>query len=240
MADNYILVIKAGGTFPEMARDLGNFEDWIIRDLGVAPSKYRVVDVEKGDALPEPETVPGAVISGSHAYVTQVEDWSLKLEAWTRKAVHSGMPLLGICYGHQILARAMGGAVDFHEQGTEIGTADISCLAACAADPLFKDLPPIFKGHVFHSQTVTRLPEGAVHLARNGFDPHHAFRMGTVAWGVQFHPEFTEFVEYGYLKRLAEEIRDQGQDPDQLRAAVEQTPHATSLLQRFAQLVFSS
>ncbi|WDP89919.1 MAG: glutamine amidotransferase [Desulfobacter sp.] len=236
MVEPCLLVIKAGGTFPEMARELGDFEDWIIRGLCVPPGRCRVADVERGDALPGPETVLGAVISGSHAMVTEEAAWSLALENWTRRAVAGGMPLLGICYGHQVLARAMGGTVDFHPQGTEIGTVDISCLEACRTDPLFSRLPDTFKGHVVHSQTVTGLPAGAVPLAANTFEPHHAFRIGEVAWGVQFHPEFDESAEQGYIRNLSEKARAQGQDPDQLVAAVRETPHAAALLKGFGEL----
>ncbi|HCY87085.1 MAG TPA: glutamine amidotransferase, partial [Desulfobacteraceae bacterium] len=144
--------------------------------------------------------------------------------------------VLGICYGHQILARAMGGAVDYHPGGAEIGTVDIHCLPEAGKDVLFNDLPPVFKGHVVHSQTVTRLPEGAVLLARNEFEPHHGFRVGERAWGVQFHPEFSVPATRGYIHHMTATIQNQGKDRDMLLAALEETPYPAGLLRRFGRL----
>ena len=114
MADGHAYVIKAGDTFPDLIEQMGNFEDWIISGTGLAPERVRVVNAEAGEALPDPETVRGAVISGSHSMVTQGLAWSLALEDWARQMIAAKVPLLGICYGHQIMARAMGGRVDFH------------------------------------------------------------------------------------------------------------------------------
>jgi len=233
--DPPLIVVKAGDTFPELIRAFGDFEDWIIQGLGPA-CRCRVVNVEKGEALPPPGELCGAVISGAHSMVTQNFDWSLKLEAWTRDMVDAQIPLLGICYGHQILARTMGGRVDFHPDGAEIGATEISCLSECKTDPLFSSLPETFKAHVFHSQSVIQLPEDAVLLARNEFEPHHAFRMGKAAWGVQFHPEAFAAATRGYILNLADTVKDQGQNPDQLIDSLEDTPHAAALLRRFGRL----
>ncbi len=239
--DGCILVVKTGRTFPEIALELGDFEDWIIRGMGLAPARCRVVNVEMGEALPGPNTICGAVISGSHAMVTEDSAWRIDLEAWIQKAFSAGTPLLGICYGHQILAQALGGTVAFHPWGMELGTVDISCLDACTDDPLFTGFPDTFRGHAVHAQTVTCLPEGAVLLAGNEFEPHHAFRMGDVAWGVQFHPEFNAVVEQGYIRHMVDQAGGQVHFPDedsaQLFRGVEETPIAASLLRRFARMV---
>jgi GMP synthase (glutamine-hydrolysing) len=235
-AEKKLIVVKAGSTFPDMAEALGDFEHWIIDGLGRASERVDVVDAESGNELPGPETVLGAVISGAHAMVTEELEWSLALERWVRQMVEAGVPVLGICYGHQILARAMGGVADYHSGGTEIGTVDIHCLPESGEDALFKDLPSVFKGHVVHSQTVTRLPEGAVLLARNEFEPHHGFRIGECAWGVQFHPEFSVPATRGYVHHMTATIQNQGKDQDAILAALEETPHASDLLRKFGRL----
>jgi GMP synthase (glutamine-hydrolysing) len=235
-----LFVIKAGDTFPDLIRDYGDFEDWIISGLGLDRAMVQVVNVEKGEPLPKPESVRGAVISGSHFMVTQDLDWSLGLEDWTREMVGAGIPLLGICYGHQILARALGGSIDFHPRGIEIGTKEIFCLPVCSQDPLFRDLPGKFKAHLFHSQSVIQLPDSALLLAQNDFEPHQVFRVGEAAWGVQFHPEAFADVTKGYIDNLQEEVEKQGQDLDRLIQELEETPYAASLLEKFARLVFSN
>ncbi len=232
-----LFIIKAGSTFPDMAAEQGDFEDWIINGLGLDNSLLEVVDVENGGALPDLSVVRGAVISGAHAMVTQNLDWSLTLEVWTKQLVEAKIPVLGICYGHQILARAMGGTADFHPKGTEIGTTEIICLPESVQDSLFKDLPGTFKGHVVHSQSVIQLPGNAVLLAQNAFESHHGFRIGDSAWGVQFHPEFSIRAMRGYIEHLAETVSSEGQNPENLIRGLEETPHSAALLTRFGNLV---
>ena len=232
-----LAVIKAGDTFPDLAGDNGDFEDWIIRGMGRDSALCPVINAEKEEPLPAPETLAGAVISGSHAMVTQDLDWSLVLERWTVEMVRAGVPVLGICYGHQILARATGGRVDFHPEGAEVGTTEVTCLPACETDPLFKGMPGRFKAHVVHSQSVVELPGQAVLLVRNDYEPHHAFRVGKAAWGVQFHPEFFEAVSRGYTLKMADTLTAQGQDPERVLAGIKATPDAADLLRRFGDLV---
>ena len=188
------VVIKTGDTFPIISSELDDFEDWIITGLGLDPEAIKVTDVAKDQGLPDPESISGAVIAGSHAMVTQDLDWSLAIERWLPKLVGRSIPVLGICYGHQLLARAMGGTVDFHPKGLEIGTKQIRCNTDLSSDPLFTGLPDSFKVHVCHSQTVVTLPENSLHIAGNDFEPHHAFRIGASAWGVQFHPEYDQTI----------------------------------------------
>jgi GMP synthase (glutamine-hydrolysing) len=232
-----LLVVKAGETFPELIEKSGDFEDWIVKGLGRPDSEIQVFDAVSGTELPDPGQIKGAVISGSHDNVTQNTDWSLRLEAWARNLIQHQVPLLGICYGHQIIAKAMGGVVDFHPVSIEIGTRDMELLDACDTDPLFKGVPNRFKAHVFHSQSVIQLPSDAFVLARNDFEPHQAFRIGKNAWGVQFHPEADAAVTRGYILHLEADIKASGQDPDLLVEQLEETPYAAALLKRFGDLV---
>lgn len=233
------VIVKTGDTFPDVVKAHGDFEQLIALGLGLDSQDLLVVNAAYHENMPDLDAINGVVISGSHAMVTQDLDWSLGLEAWVRELIEIGIPLLGICYGHQLIARAMGGTVDFHPRGLEIGTVGVTCLDEAAADPLFKDLPPCFKAHAFHSQSVIHLPSSAVVLARNDFEPHHAFRIGTAAWGVQFHPEADRGVTQGYIENLAGDVRSSGQDPDVLIRDLDHTPHAASILNVFAEFARS-
>jgi GMP synthase (glutamine-hydrolysing) len=226
-----IVIIKTGETFPSIIPQLGDFEDWIAAGLGL--EDIGVVDVEKGKPLPSLDAIKGVVISGSHCMVTQNLDWSRKLEAWIPKLIRENIPLLGICYGHQLIAKAMGGAVDYHPGGIEIGTTQIELGNNGDKDLLFQNLPTRFKVHAFHSQTVIDLPESAVVIAKNEFEPHHAFRIGKCAWGVQFHPEADIRVLGAYIENLTQPILDSGQDPAILLDRMEETPVSFGLLKRF-------
>lgn len=230
------IIIKTGRTYPALAAQLGDFEDWITRELGGEPGDWRVVDVQQGETLPPVSECAGAVLTGSPAMVSDYEDWSVNTASWLRAAIARDMPVLGICYGHQLLADALGGQVAYHPQGPEAGVVDVQLLPEAAQDPLFADLPPSFPAAVIHWQSVSTLPPGAVRLAANDFEPNHAFRVGS-AWGVQFHPEFDTAAMDAYLAHLAPTLQAAGQPAEQLRAQLRPTPQAAAVLQRFARLL---
>ena len=103
-------------------------------------------------------------------------------------ALERGQPLLGVCLGAQLLVAAAGGEV-VRVSDPEIGWYEVEVLPEAAADPLFGALPERFSSYCWHSYGV-ELPEDATLLARSAVSIH-GFRLGEVAWGVQFHPEVT-------------------------------------------------
>jgi GMP synthase (glutamine-hydrolysing) len=232
-----IIVLKTGDTFSAIAEKLGDFEDWIEKGLGIDKEKIQTIDVTKGEMLPPVESCTGVVIAGSHAMVTQDLLWSVAIEKWLPGVIESKIPVLGICYGHQLLARAMGGDVDYHKQGLEIGTTKIELMPEAMQDELFKDLPQSFCVHACHSQTVVKLPKNAVHLAKNSFESNHAFRIGERAWGVQFHPEYDETIMKAYSGNMETIIKESGLKLSETLSNVKATPIAKKILRRFGKLV---
>jgi GMP synthase (glutamine-hydrolysing) len=232
-----IALIKAGGTFEELCRKRGDFEDWTISGMGFPTSRIRVVPVFEGELPPDPESVAGIVMTGSHSMVTDREEWSEKLCPWIRRAVGKAIPFLGICYGHQLMARALGGEVGDHPRGPEIGTILISLPTAVQSDPLFSGFSEPFLAHVTHTQSVLRLPPEARALASSAYEPFHAVVFGKLAWGIQFHPEFDAEIMRHYVDTQAEKLRHWGHDPQRIRDMVVETPESNNLLARFGQLV---
>lgn len=228
-----LCIIKAGTTFSSTLASFGDFEDWIIAGLGNELLPVEVIDAGKEPVYPHPSDCLGVIVTGSHAMVTDNLPWSLAIERWIPSLVDEGIPFLGICYGHQLLGRAMGGEVGYHALGRELGTVEIRLEPPASGDPLFAGIPRIFTGHSAHSQTVLRLPPGAVLLASGNHEPHHAFRIGNAAWGVQFHPEYNAAVmkadicEGSELSRLFHEVL----------GMVTETPYAAKVLANFSRLV---
>jgi GMP synthase (glutamine-hydrolysing) len=230
------LIVQTGTTLPEIRARHGDFPQWIARDMELAPGEVHVVRVDRGEALPDPATVRGAVVTGSGAMVTDRESWSEATADWLRAGVASGLPLLGLCYGHQLLAHALGGCVDFNPRGREIGSAWLERSTAAVDDALFDRMPARFVAQESHLQSVVEAPPGSVVLARSARDRHQALRHAPRVWGLQFHPEFSEAVVALYISERADALRHEGLDPVALEAAVAPAPEARGLLARFAEL----
>ena len=118
-------------------RRYGRFPHWIRVAAGLEASEAVVVNVEQGDALPRREGFAGVIVTGSAAMVTDKAEWSERSADWLRDAAHDGMSLLGICYGHQLLAHALGGEVADNPAGRESGTVRIDLHPPAQEDPLF-------------------------------------------------------------------------------------------------------
>lgn len=228
-----ILILKTGTTFPEIARDLGDFDVLFKRAMQTDGVSFLVIDVSNGEPLPDFAGGDGVVVTGSPAMVTDRANWSEATAAWLAEWVSRGRPALCVCYGHQLLAHALGGTVDRHADGREMGTLEVTLTDKAPDDTLFGGLPATFPAHLTHRQSVTMLPNGATLLARSESEPHQAFRVGTTAWGLQFHPEFTEQVMATYIERQRMDLLAEGRNPDMMRDQLKPTRHATSLLQRF-------
>jgi GMP synthase (glutamine-hydrolysing) len=231
-----LVIVKTGSTVPAVAQRRGDFECWITAGLGVASSRVRVVCVAHGEALPEFNEVAGAVVTGSSAMVTDREPWSLRAAAWLADAVAAEVPVLGICYGHQLLADALGGTVARNPRGREIGTVDVMLTTAAREDALLGEFPGPLRVQTSHLESVVELPPAALHLASSLLDPNHAFRIGPTAWGVQFHPEFDADIMRGYLGARREEVLAEGLDVEALELGVEDGPDGFAVLQRFAEI----
>jgi GMP synthase (glutamine-hydrolysing) len=161
------------------------------------------------------------------------------LAEWLRSIPAELLPVLGICYGHQLLAHAFGGEVGYHPQGVEIGEVGIELTEEGRKDQLLGCLPSSFPGYVTHAQTVIKLPVGAKLLAKNDFEPHHAFVIRDSMWGVQFHPEFTAAITRAYIDKQKPKLIQAGYDINKLLDNVQERGYGRALLRRFLELVRS-
>ena len=226
------LILETGQPVASMRRHRG-FPHWIRVAAGLHPDDAIAVNVQAGEALPSREGFAGTIITGSGAMVTDRADWSERTSAWLRDAAHAGMPLFGICYGHQLLAHALGGEVGDNPAGREMGTIDLQLHPPAAKDSLFAGLPPRFPAQATHLQTVLRLPDCATVLAQSVHDACQAFRWGERAWGVQFHPEFSAGHMRGYVQARHEALAREGRCAKQLSRNITAAPHSRRVLRRF-------
>lgn len=132
--------------------------------------------------IPESFDFDAAVVTGSRASVYWDEPWIESLEEWVATAAEREMALLGICFGHQVLADALGGTVE------DMGEYEIGYREVEGDGRLFSGIDGPMTVFTTHSDTVTELPPDARQIAENDYGIH-GFRMGN-AFGVQFHPEY--------------------------------------------------
>jgi GMP synthase (glutamine-hydrolysing) len=182
------LIVETGQPVPSMRR-YGGFPHWIRVAAGLSERDAVVVDVEHGADLPNADDFAGVIVTGSGAMVTDRADWSERSAQWLREAAHAGMPVLGICYGHQLLAHALGGEVGYHPAGREMGTVELDLHPSAAEDPLFAGLPgdPWF----YYVHSLHGVPDDPTTVAATcdyGGPLNAAFRRDNV-FAVQFHPE---------------------------------------------------
>jgi GMP synthase (glutamine-hydrolysing) len=229
----HLLLIQTGEAPASIHARFGGFADWFRDAMRVEPARLRVVRVDEGAVLPAPDSVAGAVITGSAAMVTERADWSERTAAWIRDAIDADTPLFGVCYGHQLMAHALGGTVGWLPAGREMGTRTITRRASAGGDWL-DVLPETFAAHATHRQSVLEPPSGAEVLASSDLDPHQLLRYAPHAISTQFHPEFTAAAMRAYIDARAEALRDEGIDAGALRANVRETAAARGLLERFA------
>lgn len=234
MSQAEFLIIKTGRAVPEARALGGDFEDWFMAGLGRARFDYHVVQVDDGAPLPDADGYAGALVTGSPAMVSDRADWSERTAEWLAAAHADGLPLLGVCYGHQLLAHALGGTVGPNPNGRRKGRVAVTAIEA--DDPLLGPYAPSGHFHVSHYEAVLEPPPGARVVARAAHDPHHALHFGGRSWGLQFHPEFGRAVMRAYIQARADVLDAEGQCPHTLVREVVDDTVGPSLLARFGGL----
>lgn len=225
-----ILIVQTGDPVASVGALRGPFAQMIRDAIGsVWDGDYRVADA-RIEELPATSGIAAIVITGSASNVPEREPWMLRAEAWLRDVVKAGAPTFGICFGHQILAQALGGEVIRNPRGREMGTQTITRRAD---DPIFEGVPSEFLANVTHVDTVGRLPPGAVSLARSPMEDHHAIRFTETCYGVQFHPEIDGEIMRGYIETRRETLLSEGIDVDGLLAGVTNGEAGTETLRNF-------
>jgi GMP synthase (glutamine-hydrolysing) len=232
--DPILLVIQLDGSDP-----LGRLGDWLVQDgLNVD-----VRDLSAGDAVPaDLDAAQGVLVLGrstsassdarsaGHAAVQQL---------FTR-AIAQELPALAIGLGSHLLAAATGGRVGANPEGPEYGAQLIAKRANSATDPLFAALPITPDVIQWHVDTVLELPPGAIHLASSPICAVQAYRLGRLAWGIQFHLETDAELLRGWAAADADSLLDYDVDAILTRAegADDDVTHAWQpFVAAFAQIV---
>jgi GMP synthase (glutamine-hydrolysing) len=158
-----------------------------------------------------------------------------------RYAMDADIPTFGSCWGHQIIARALGGRVEHDPSKAEMGCLPVHLTAEGRMDPLFSPFPSTFLSNMGHHDRVTVLPEGAVELARSDSQPYQAFRVnGALVYGTQFHSELDARRTRERLIRYQRFYRKEMPDDSALQRIIDnlaETTEVDHLLYDFLRLV---
>jgi GMP synthase-like glutamine amidotransferase len=166
-------------------------------------------ELDAGERIPSLDGADALLVFGGPMNVDEHErfPWLAPETVAIRDAALSGLPVLGVCLGAQLLARALGAPVTRNPE-PEVGLLDVELTPAGVADPIFAGWPRRTPVVQWHSDTFA-LPSGAALLASSPACRHQAFRHGRCAYGLQFHPEVTADMveEWGAIPEYAEAMR---------------------------------
>jgi GMP synthase (glutamine-hydrolysing) len=194
-----ILIIKCGETYDSVKAASGDFDEMIINRLNLPRKVFKVYEIHKGQKPMHPGEYIAAIITGSHSNVDDNHQWIKQLKDWIITARYSNIPVLGLCFGHQIIAEALGGKVEKSNKGINIGCEKITLTPAGVEDPLYKNIKNDFVSYKSHQYYVTKTPPESISLAKNEAGGIESFKVGKI-YGVQFHPEFDKETIEEYIK----------------------------------------
>lgn len=221
-------------TFPRLSEVSGDVDAVIRSALSATNCDIVVVRVCEGETLWDAREFNAVLISGSPAMVGDPYPWIEHTVRWVHETYTHQVPTLGICFGHQLIAHALGGKVGRTAASVELNTATIERTATDAEDRLLSFLPRQFLAQAVHSEIVTEPPLGSRILARNDAGIQ-ALQFGPVTWGVQFHPE----LEDRHLRVIQDERKGPvtpGMEAQANYAAVQRTDEVAKLFERFHRL----
>jgi GMP synthase-like glutamine amidotransferase len=189
--------------------------DHVLERLGITSTSIRV---DLGETVPDLRAYDAVIFAGGEHRPEEFEQPIFQAErVRILEALDAGVPILGICLGHQLLAYWLGGEV---KRGRwEVGWLPIAMQEAGKTDPLLSGLDDPFFGFLWHGDQVTRLPEEAVLLASTEVCPVQSYRLGErPVWGVQFNPQYDPVIAEGVI-RAANWLTEYGYDIEALVAA---------------------
>ena len=232
-----LCILVTGEPVPATLEKRGTFAQLLQNAVGAAwTGSWLVVDCRSERPLPAPDSLAGLIVTGSPHSVADREPWVLEGESYLVGAVAAGVPVLGVCFGHQMLAQALGGRVARNPRGREIGTVEFEVRVD---DPLLSDAERPYRVNMSHVDTVVEAPPGAQILGGTQLDACAAVRFAERVWGVQFHPEFDREIVGHYAMTRADALRDEGLDPEAIARAATDAPTGARVLSRFVDLLNS-
>ena len=195
------IILMTGHTFSNLIPRRGDFDTWFKAHCqnytqGLI-DRWEVIDALSFPQYPNAKSVDILLISGSPECVYEFKDWSVKAGEWIKSVIEANAFVLGICYGHQLIAQAMGGQVAKSKNGREMGPCIVDQVDQ---DLIFANLPRSFEVWQTHSDEVAVLPPMAKIIAKNAHCEIQAMAIGDRCRTVQWHPEMDLDIMKHYVR----------------------------------------
>ena len=184
-----ILILDCGPSLIDVPQEFGCVPDWIIKILVGTGCSFKCIKSYKGETIDHVEG-DGWIITGSPRSVYEEMGWMLDLEEKIRNADHYNIPILGICFGHHLIAKSFEGHVTLNPNGWELGAYPIKLTERGVKSRILSGVFDNAIVYQSHRDCVTHLPRGADELAQNKKGTQ-GFKIHNNIYGVQFHPEFS-------------------------------------------------
>ena len=207
----HVTIMETGLVSPKNRELHGSYPQMFENLIGAADANvtFNTVSIPAGEPLPDVGRLEAILITGSSAGVYDAFDWIAPLEDFVRTAHDNKVPMVGVCFGHQLIAQALGGTVRKSEKGWGIGRHVYDVAPGNA----------VIEGARIalacsHQDQVIAPPAGARTILSSDFTPHAGLLYGDTSLSVQPHPEFS----VGYALACCEVVHSKGHAPDSLVA----------------------
>ena len=184
-------ILKCDSTNENLRKEHGDYSDMFISLFqSVEPAlEFETYNVILGEYPKNLQDNNVYLISGSRYGVNDGDKWIDDLEKFVLELQHRKHPLIGICFGHQLIAKALGGKTELATQGWGAGVQNYQIILT---EPWMEPQLEQFSILSFHKDQVTKLPKNAVLIAQNDFCPYSAYYIGEWLISFQGHPELTK------------------------------------------------
>ncbi|MFM2480659.1 glutamine amidotransferase-related protein [Celerinatantimonas sp. YJH-8] len=199
-----IAIIKCDRVDPELAALFGEYPTMFVTQLQKLSSdlSFSQFDALEQQLPQELEQFDGYIITGSRHNAYDNDPWILNLMNWVQQADQAKARIAGICFGHQLIARALGGRVAKSAKGWGLGSTQVDIRQSPA---WIQDAPSQLTLWVSHQDQVESVPDDLMAIAGNNFCPNFMLVKDSHIFTVQGHPEFTQ----GYTQKLLEKHTEQ-------------------------------